>query len=338
MQWSRSISVIGAHAEGEIGRVVTGGVLDPPGATMREKLRWLNREGDHIRRFCLFEPRGAAQMTVNLLTSPCDPGADIGFIPMQGDESHAMSGSNAICVTTVLLETGMLEMREPETLVTLDTAAGLVEARARCAGGKVDAVALTLFPSFAERLDAALPVPGLGEIRIDVAFGGVFYVIVDAAQLGLGLAPENARDLVDLGNRIKAAATARIHVQHPTIEEFDRIEFCMFTGSNAAAEKIYDNATIMPPGRLDRSPCGTGTAARLAVMHARGEIGPGEEVTMRSAIGTRFLASIRGIGAIGDHPTVETSISGRAWIHAIHHLGVDPSDPFPLGFTVADLW
>lgn len=338
MRWSRMITIVGAHAEGEIGRVVTGGVIDPPGATMREKLLWLNSEGDHIRRFCLFEPRGAAQMTVNLLTAPCHPKADIGFIPMQGDGSHAMSGSNAICVTTVLLETGMVEMREPETRVTLDTAAGLVEAIAQCADGKVDSIALNFFPSFAERLDAPLSVPGLGEIRVDVAFGGVFYVLVDTAQLGLRISPEKARDLVDLGNRIKPAAVEQIQVLHPTLSDFDKIEFCMFTGSEAAQEKIFDNATVMPPGRLDRSPCGTGTAARLAVMHARGEIAPGDEVTTRSVIGTRFTASIRAIGAVGNLPTVETSISGRAWIHATHQLGLDPDDPFPLGFTVSDLW
>lgn len=338
MHWSKTITVIGAHAEGEIGRVVTGGVLDPPGKTMLEKLQWLKHEGDDIRRFSLFEPRGAAQMTVNLLTSACDPRADIGFIPMQGDGSHAMSGSNAICVTTVLLETGMLKIQEPETRVVLDTAAGIVEATARCSEGKVRDVTLNFFPSFAERLDTTISVPGLGEVVVDVAFGGVFYVLADATQVGLDINPKSARDLVDAGNRIKASARSQISVQHPTIPQFDEIEFCMFTGSKNAEDRIFDNATIMPPGRLDRSPCGTGTAARLAVMYARGEIGPGEVVTMRSVIGTRFRASIRGVGAIRELPTVQTRINGRAWVHSLHHLGLDPTDPFPTGFTLSDVW
>ena len=338
MQWSRTITVIGAHAEGEIGRVVTGGVLDPPGATMLEKLQWLKHEGDDIRRFSLFEPRGAAQMTVNLLTSACDPKADIGFIPMQGDGSHAMSGSNAICVTTVLLETGMLEMQEPETRVVLDTAAGIVEATARCTDGKVRDVTLNFFPSFAERLNTPVSVPGLGEVVVDVAFGGVFYVLVDVTQVGLNICPKNARDLVQVENRIKAAARSQFSVQHPTIPEFNEIEFCMFTGSKNAEERIFDDATIMPPGRLDRSPFGTGTAARLAVMYARGKIGPGEGVTMRSVIGTRFKAYIGGVGAINDIPTVETTINGRAWVHSLHQLGLDPTDPFPTGFTLSDVW
>ncbi len=332
------MTVVGAHAEGEIGRVVTGGVGKIPGKTMLERLEWLNHQGDGIRRFCLFEPRGAAQMSVNLLLPPCDPAADVAFIPMQGDRSHAMSGSNAICVVTTVLETGMLAMIEPETTVVLDTAAGLVTARASCRKGKVTAVSLDFVESFVEHLDHPLAVDGLGELRVDVAFGGVYYVLVDTAQVGVEITPTKARTLVDLGNRIGAAARERIAVRHPTVPEFDRIAFCMFTGVEAGGERHYRNATILPPGRVDRSPCGTGSAARLATMRARGLIGLGEYVTMRSIIGTRFTVGVQADTRLGTRAAIRPRIQGRAWLYAVSQLGVDPSDPFPEGFTMSDTW
>lgn len=338
MKWSRTINIVGAHAEGEIGRVITGGVLPISGDTMLERMNWLNEHGDHLRRFALFEPRGAAQMTVNLLTPACDPTADAGFIPMQGDGSHAMSGSNAICVTTVLLETGMIEMVEPQTTVTLDTPAGLIRANAQCLNGKVTTVDLDFFPSFSEKLDVPVLVEDFGEITVDVAFGGVYYILVNASQLSTSIKPASAQFLVKAGNQILRAAQQQITVQHPTIADFNQIEFCMFTDTEDADKNIYLNATIMPPGRLDRSPCGTGSAARLSVMHARGEIGVDTDVVMRSAIGSRFNTRIRGTTSVGDRAAVLPSIAGRAWIYSIGQYGVDPDDPFPLGFTLSDTW
>ena len=338
MQWSKTLTVVGAHAEGEIGRVITAGVIDLPGSTMREKLRYLQIENDQLRRFAMHEPRGCAQMTTNLLLPPCDPDADAAFIPMQADGSHAMSGSNAICVTTVLLETGILPMHEPVTEVTLDTAAGLVKTRAHCRGGKVERVTLDFFPSFCEALDVALEVLGLGTIKLDVAFGGVYYVIADATELGFEIVPDKAREMVDLGNRIKTAAESQIAVRHPEVPEFDHVEFVMFADTIDRKQRIFRNGTVMGPGRMDRSPCGTGTAARLAVMHEKGELAVGEKVQMRSTINSRFDAEITGETLVGDRSAVTTRITGRAWIYGIHQLGRDPTDPFPEGFTVADTW
>ncbi len=338
MNWSRKVRMIGAHAEGEIGRVIVEGAPDIPGETMLERLTWLNQNGDDLRRFTLFEPRGAAQMTINLLTSPCSEGAHVGFIPMQGDGSHAMSGSNAMCVTTVLLESGMLPMQAGSQRIVLDTAAGPVTAMAKCCGNKVESVSLDFFPSFAEQLGAEIEMDVFGKVRADVAFGGVYYILVDAAQLGLNIEPGPARQLVSIGNRLLRAAREQITVQHPVISEFNAIEFCMFTGVEDSARRVYRNATIMPPGRLDRSPCGTGSAARLAVMHARGDVGVGEEVTMRSAIGSRFLTRITGVTQVGDHQAVLPTITGRAWIFSDGEYGVNASDPFPDGFTLGDTW
>ena len=338
MSWAKTLSVVGAHAEGEIGRVVTSGVPDLPGRSVLEKLGHLNGERDWLRRFALFEPRGCAQMTTNLLLPPSHPDADAAFIPMQADGSHAMSGSNAMCVTTVLLETGILKMTEPQTTVVLDTAAGLVEAVADCAGGKVVRVSLSFFPSYCEALDAVLEIEGLGTVCVDVAFGGVFYVMPRAGDFGLRIDPAHARDMVEIGNRIKAAAVEQIPVQHPEVAAFNAIEFAMFTEEIDAAARIFRNGTVMPPGRMDRSPCGTGTAARLAVMHARRLLGIGTEVTMRSTINSEFRASISEETRVGGTHAVRTRISGRAWLYGFHELGSDPSDPFAGGFTMADTW
>lgn len=338
MNWSRKVRMVGAHAEGEIGRVILEGAPEIPGATMLERLNWLNTHGDDLRRFTLFEPRGAAQMTINLLTEPCTPGAHAGFIPMQGDGSHAMSGSNAMCVATVLLETGIVEMQEGPQELVLDTAAGPVTAIATCSGGKVDSVSLDFFPSFAEQLDVQVMVSGFGPVRADIAFGGVYYVIVDAAQFGLSIEPGSARELVALGNTILADARRQFKVQHPLVPEFNTLEFCMFTGTENQAQQIYTNATIMPPGRLDRSPCGTGSAARLAVMHAKGQLDVGDQVIMRSTIGSRFLSRIVGVTQLGDISAVLPNITGRAWIYSDGEYGACANDPFTEGFTMADTW
>ncbi len=249
-----------------------------------------------------------------------------------------MSGSNAICVTTVLLETGILPMQEPVTEVTLDTAAGLVRTTAHCKAGKVERVTLDFFPSFCEATGVTLEVPGIGTVTLDVAFGGVYYVIANAAELGLEIVPDRARDMVEIGNKIKSEAVKQIAVSHPDIPEFDHVEFVMFADAVDSAKRIFRNGTVMPPGRMDRSPCGTGTAARLAVMHAKGELSVGDKVEMRSTINSRFNAEITGETRVGDRTAVTTRITGRAWIYGIHQLGRDPTDPFPEGFTVADTW
>ncbi len=266
MRWSRTLSLLGVHAEGEIGKIVMGGVLDVPGASMLEKLRWMNREGDSLRRFCVLEPRGGPNASVNLLLPPCDAAADAAFIVMQPDQCHAMSGSNAICVTTALLETGMVPMQEPETIVTLDTAAGLVRARAACRDGRCESVTLDMPASFCQALEVPVEVPGLGPVMVDIAFGGVFYALCDPATVGLRVAPAMARALVDTGMAILEAARGQMVPEHPERPGLEGLAYLMWCGEDEDGPR---NATVMPPGRLDRSPCGTGSSARLAVMHRR---------------------------------------------------------------------
>ncbi len=336
MRWSKMITVVGAHAEGEVGRVITGGLVDVPGKTMLDKMRHLNGTDDRLRRFALFEPRGCAQMSVNLLLAPCRQGADAGFIVMQADGCHAMSGSNAMCVTTVLLETGMLPMVEPVTRVALDTPAGLVIAEAACRGGKCERVTLEMVPSFAEHLGQPIEVEGFGTLRVDVAYGGDYFCLVDARVCGFKVAPDEVRDMVALARQIRRAARRQIQVRHPEIPDLREISFVMFCAGGAG--EPLRNGTVIHPGRMDRSPCGTGTAARLAVMHAKGEIALGQSIEMRSVIDSHFQAEIVRTATVGARTAVVPRIAGRAWIHAIGQLGLDPSDPYPLGYTLSDTW
>ena len=336
MRWSKTVTMVEAHAEGEVGRVVTGGIIDIPGATMVDKLGYMNGEGDALRRFLVFEPRGCAQMSTVLLVPPTIPDAHAGMIVLQGDKAHAMSGSNAICTVTVLLETGMVEMHEPETTVALDTPAGLVRALAKCADGKCHTVHLEMTPSYVHSLASEVEVEPYGPVEISIAFGGIFYALIDPAQVDLSIQADQARALVEAGSRIQRAANRQLQIVHPEHPELNGLSYVMFI-SNTADGKLK-GATIMPPGRVDRSPCGTGNAARLAVMHARGEIKPGESLQALSIIDSCFDVGLLRTTELDGQPAVISSIRGRGWIHGIHQIGVDPTDPYPDGYCVSDCW
>jgi len=336
MQWKKTITMVEAHAEGEVGRIVTSGVNNIPGDTMLEKMNYINQVDDSLRRFLVFEPRGYAQMSTNLIFDPINKDADIGFLILQGDKAHAMSGSNSICLVTVLLETGRIEMKEPETTVTLDTPAGIVRATASCKNGKCERVSLDMTPSYADQLDAIIDVEGLGKVTVDIAFGGIFYALIDPSQFDLKILPENARQLVDIGTRIHRAVNEQLEISHPELESIKGISYTMFVGHDDEGE--MKGATILPPGRIDRSPCGTGNSARLAVMEARGQIKVGEILKARSIIDSEFQVEIISKKTIAGKPGILPRISGRGWIHGIHQVGIDPSDPYPLGYKVSDCW
>jgi proline racemase len=336
MRWKKTITMVEAHAEGEVGRIVTGGVINIPGKTMLDKMNYINQVDDSLRRFLVFEPRGYAQMSTNLIFPPSHPDADIGFIILQGDKAHAMSGSNCICLVTVMLETGMIEMREPETTITIETPAGLVKANASCHNGKCERVALSMTPSYADQLDAVVEVEGLGKVTVDIAFGGIFYALIDPAQFDLTISPENARKLVDIGTQVHRAVNHQLYIRHPTLSGIEGISYTMFTGFDD--DGAMKGATILPPGRVDRSPCGTGNSARAAVMAARGLVTLGETKIARSIIDSEFQVQVEGQKEIDGQLCVLPIISGRGWIHGIHQIGVDPSDPYQQGYKVSDCW
>ncbi|MGH6887327.1 MAG: proline racemase family protein [Kiloniellales bacterium] len=341
MKARRVITVVGAHAEGEVGRVVTGGVLPPPGNSVLEQQQWLARHGDGLRKFLLYEPRGGAFTHANLIVPPKHPEAAAGFIVMEPANYVPMSGSNCICTVTVLLETGMLPMREPETRLTLEAPGGLVPVVAECRNGRVAKVTLTNVPCFAVLLDAEVEVPGHGKVTLDVAYGGAFFAIVDARRFGFGIVPEEARQLVELGEAIKAAAREQLSVVHPENPALDEIVFTEFTLpiETRDGEPTGRNTVVISPGKLDRSPCGTGSCARLAVMHARGEAGVGQGFVSRSVIDSRFDARIEDEARLKDGTrAILPSISGRAWITGYHNYVLDPEDPWPEGYTLSDTW
>jgi proline racemase len=338
MRFSRLISTIDVHAGGEVGRVVTSGVLGLPGATMADKMRYINEVDDSLRRFLVTEPRASAAMTTNLLLAPTRSDADAAFLVLQVDRAHAMSGSNAMCVVTALLESGMLPMREPEAVVRLDTPAGLVAARAACAEGRCRSVSLDMTPSFAAELDVRLATPSFGTIIGDVGFGGIFYFLVDAKQVGLAITPTNARGLVAAGVEILAAANQVLEVRHPDNPAIHGISYVMFRAWDDDEHRIMRNATVLWPGRVDRSPCGTGSSARVAVLVARGDKKSGDSLIARSIIGGEFAVDIAGVEQAPRGPITRPRITGRAWIHGMTQIALDPTDPFPSGFVLSDTW
>jgi len=338
VQSKRVISVVGCHAEGEVGDVVTGGVLPPPGATMFEKMRAMERDQDHLRRLLLCEPRGSVARHLNVLTPPTRDDCDAGVIIMEPTEYVAMSGSNIICTVTVLLETGIIAMREPETIVMMDTPAGKVRARATCRGGKCVSVEFANVPAFADRLDAKLEIDGVGTVMVDVAYGGMFYAIADAKTLGFAVTADEARDLAVMGEKIRLAARAQLKVVHPENPGIDGVSIVQFACPFEGPGKVTRNTCIVAPGRSDRSPTGTGTCARMAVLHARGAMTTGDSLIHESIIGSKFTGRIAGETTVAGRQAILPTLEGRAWITGLHSYMLDPTDPWPEGYVLADTW
>jgi proline racemase len=339
MRSSKVIHVVSCHAEGEVGDVIVGGVAPPPGDTIWAQSRWIEKD-NVLRNFMLNEPRGGVFRHVNLLVPPKHPKADMGWIIMEPADVPPMSGSNSLCVATVLLDSGILPMTEPETRLILEAPGGLIEAIAQCRDGKVQSVEVHNHPSFADQLDVWLEVPGLGSIKVDTAYGGDSFAIVDSVGLGFALTADEAKDLVETGLKITKAANEQLGFNHPTNKDWSHISFCQI-----AAPVNYDggvanaaNAVVIRPGKIDRSPCGTGCSARLAVLHAKGVLKVGDRFTGRSIIGSEFHCKIQSETEIGGKPAIVPSLSGRAWITGTHQHMLDPSDPWPEGYKLSDTW
>ncbi len=339
MRSDRLIHIVGCHAEGEVGDVIVGGVAPPPGATLWDQARWIAADG-RLRDFVLNEPRGGVFRHVNLLVPPKDPRAVTGWIIMEPVHTPPMSGSNAICVATVLLDTGIVPMTEPETRFAIEAPGGLVEIVARCSAGKAQSIRVTNLPSFADRLGATLEVAGLGSLTVDTAFGGDSFILVDAEACGFALTPDEARDLAETGVRITRAANEQLGFVHPAELGWNHISFCQFTRPVEIVDGIKTgrNTVAIEPGKLDRSPTGTGCSARMAVLAARGALAVGEPFAGLSIIGSRFDCRIERVTELAGRPAIIPSISGRAWITETRQLMLDPDDPWPRGYRVGDTW
>src|SRR6476619_4625348 len=346
MRVSDMVQAVDAHACGEPGRVIVGGVLDVPGTTMYDKMCYLRDHADDLRLRMLREPRGYPAANCNLVLPSSNPAADAGYVIMEQVEYPGMSGTNTICVVTVLLETGMLPMVEPVTELTLEAPAGIIHVRAACSDGKVTAVTFRNVPAFATHLAVPVEVPQLGTIVVDVAYGGMFYVIAEAEPFGLGLTPDEGADIVRITEMIKAAANEQLPVVHPEQPGFAGITIGQLSGpAHDPANSMRNVVTVSTgtldwdrpatwTGAIDRSPCGTGTSARMATLHARGELGVGDAFRHEGILGTVFTGRIEEETTIGDYRAIVPSITGQAWITGFANYVLDPTDPFPDGYTM----
>jgi proline racemase len=339
MRSNKIIHIVSCHAEGEVGDVIVGGVAPPPGETLWEQSRWIARD-QTLRNFVLNEPRGGLFRHVNLLVPARDPRAQMAWIIMEPADTPPMSGSNSLCVATALLDSGILPMAEPQTRLVLEAPGGLIEVMADCRDGKAERVTVRNVPSFADRLDAWIEVEGLGSLQVDTAYGGDSFVIADATRLGFSLHADEAADLVAIGLKITRAANEQLGFVHPTNPDWSHISFCQIAAPVRREGGIASaaNAVVIRPGKIDRSPCGTGCSARMAVLHAKGRLQPGEAFVGRSIIGSEFHCRIEALSEVAGRPAIIPSISGRAWITGIHQHLLDPSDPWPGGYRLSDTW
>ena len=344
------IHAVDTHVCGEPGRVIVGGVGDVPGKSMFEKMQHLAREADHLRRCMLREPRGYPAANCNLILPPTRDEADAGYVIMEQTEYPVMSGTNTIAVTTVLIETGIVEATEPVTELTLEAPAGLIRVRAEVSGGKVRRVTFTNVPAFAVHLDARVEVPEIGTVTVDVAWGGMFYAIADAEPLGLNLTPDDAGEIVRVGEMIKAAAQEQLECVHPENPEIRGVTISQLSAASNHPGADRKNAVVVSTGKLewqrpstwtgalDRSPCGTGTCAKMAALHARGQLQLQQDFRHEGILGTVFTGRLIDETKVGDYRAVVPTLSGTAWITGFAQYVIDPDDPFPEGYTVGDIW
>lgn len=339
MRSTRTIHVISCHAEGEVGDVIVGGVAPPPGETLWEQRSFIAQQ-QTLRNFVLNEPRGGVFRHVNLLVPPKNPAADAAFIIMEPEDTPPMSGSNSICVATVLLDSGIVPMTEPVTEMVLEAPGGLVHVRAACRNGKAEQISVENVPSFTEKLDATLEVAGLATLTVDTAYGGDSFVVVDAAALGFSLVEDEAADLARLGVRITRAANEQLGFTHPENPDWDHISFCAFCGPLSATKTGLKgrSAVSVRPGKIDRSPTGTAVSARMALMAARNQLRTGQTFEAVSLIGSTFTGTINGETRVADRPAIIPQITGRGWITGIHQHLLDPDDPWPEGYRLKDTW
>ncbi|MFC2029349.1 proline racemase family protein [Chloroflexota bacterium] len=331
--WLR-ITTIDAHTAGEPFRVITGGYPDLPGDTILERRRYAREKLDYLRTALMWEPRGHADMYGCIVTPPVSPEADIGVLFMHNEGYSTMCGHGIIGIAKVALETGLLPMTSPETVVKIDTPAGLVTAHARVADGQVTSVFFHNVPSFVLALDETVDVPGLGQICYDIAFGGAFYAYVHAEAAGVTCSPEDFRSLIETGVAIKQAVMASRPIPHPFEEDLSFLYGTIFVGPPQDAGAHSRNVCIFAEGEVDRCPTGTGVSGRLAIHYARGEVKPQESIVVESIIGSRFTGRIVSTTQFGPHAAIIPEVEGVAHIVGRHEFLIDPADPLRSGFIL----
>jgi proline racemase len=337
--FTQAVEIVGCHAEGEVGDVIIAGVEPPPGDTVWDQALWIAND-QSLRNFVLNEPRGGVFRHVNLLVPAKSPKAAMAWIIMEPEDTPPMSGSNSICVATVLLETGIVEMTEPETRFTLEAPGGLIDVLAECKDGKAERITVRNVACFADRLDAHIEVEGIGTLCVDTAYGGDTFVIVDAQSAGFEITPDEARELCVVGTKITIAANEQLGFKHPQNPGINQVSFCQFAKPivKEFGQNVGKNAVVVRPGKVDRSPTGTGVSARLAVLRAKGQADVGYTLMARSIIDSEFIGRIEEDVAVGEKAAIRPSISGRAWLTGTYQWKLDPTDPYPEGYRLSDTW
>ena len=336
MKFSRMITAVDTHAEGAPERIVIGGMPPIPGQSMMDKMWHVYENWDDIRTLLVDEPRGNNVMCASFITEPTVDGADVGIIFVEPGDYITMCGHGVIAICTALVEMGLVEVEEPTTRVGLDTPAGLVRAEVSVENGKAKSVTFQNVPSFLYKADVEVEVPTLGTVRLDIGFGGAFYAILPADSAGLTLEPEYQTEIIARAAKIRDAVNEQVEVAHPEKPEIDFVPSVMFSTSADNSKATMKNALVYPPGQIDRSPCGTGTSAKMAILHGKGELGLHEDFVHESIIGTLFYGKLIGETEVGPLPAVVPTITGRAWITGIQQFVLDPSDPFPAGFHLGE--
>ena len=338
MRSNISVNIVSAHAEGEVGNVIVGGIPDPPGDNLWEMRTFIEKD-QKLRNLLLNEPRGGVFKHINLLVKARDPEAEFGFIIMEPIHTPPMSGSNAICVATVLLETGLIEMVEPITNFNLDTPAGLIRVRATCRDGEALKIEIENVESFVDQLNVPLKINELDTLFVNTAFGGDSFVLVDASDCGLKIEPKSGHLIRDLGKKIIKAANEQLGFKHPT-KNWNHISFCQFTDPIKRTDNLLTglSAVVIEPGKIDRSPCGTGCSARMALLVNQGKMKKDDTFIGKSIIGGSFECNLKEIRNSNKKQTIIPTISGRGYITGTHQIMRNPSDPWPYGYRLSDTW
>ncbi|NPV70381.1 MAG: proline racemase [Firmicutes bacterium] len=334
MRFARMVTSIDTHTVGEPTRTIIGGIPHIPGKTMSEKMLYLRDNCDSFRTMLMYEPRGHSVMSGAIITQPCDPAADVGVLYIEVGGYLPMCGHDTIGCCTAMVEAGIVPITEPETVIKLDTPAGLVVARVAVENNVARSVTFKNVPSFVMVPGAKVRVPGIGELTLDISWGGNPYAIIEAKKVGLAIDPRNAGEIVRVGNTIKDAVNAQVGISHPEKPYVDEVTHVEFYGPAKHPGADAQNAVVFPPGEIDRSPCGTGTSAKVALMYSKGELEMGEEFVHESIIGTCFRARVVGETTVGPYKAVIPEVTGSAYVTGIHQFVVDPDDPLKDGFLL----
>lgn len=334
MNIKKTFHTIDTHTCGEPTRNVVGGISAIPGDTMVEKMEYMATEGDWVRKLLTYEPRGNDVMSGTIIMPPCNKAADVGVLYFEVGGWMPMCGHDTIGVGTALVESGMVDVKEPYTHVTLDTPAGLVKLQIKVENNRAVNVTFVNAPAFVMKKDAVIHTEEYGDVQLDIAYGGNIYAILPAEKFGLHIVPEQASEIIRIGNILKEAINEQVEVCHPEIPFENHVTHVEFYEGHIGTEQPVRNAVVIPPGAIDRSPCGTGTSAKLAILAGKGEIKKGEQFVHESIIGSQFTCKYIDDSEVAGIPAVIPEVTGSAWVTGIHTFILEPDDVFQTGFQL----